>query len=83
MSSKARVRVESRRMSYHATDDDKRREGFSLIKKFKRECQMYGILPAIKEKQCYVRPCDKRRQKKQKKLLELKMAEQKGKDAST
>lgn len=69
---KALVRVEARRLPPYATQEDKDREGRSLINRFKRVCHENNILHQIKVHEYFIRPCDKRRQKKAQRLLAIR-----------
>jgi ribosomal protein S21 len=75
MSAATRVRVEARRLPPYASDDDRYREGLMLQKRFKRACNEFGISHMIKEKEYFIRPCDKRRQKKSRRLLAILRAQ--------
>ena len=68
------VRVESRRLAPHASWDEKWREFTSLLQRFKRVCHDANLAHIMKEKEFFVRACDKRRQKEQKKQLEIRRA---------
>ena len=70
MASKVLVRVEARRMPY-ASAEDNRRECQFLLKRLKRACQDYGISHLIKQKEYFVRPCDKRRTKEARRQLTI------------
>jgi ribosomal protein S21 len=70
--SKALVRVEARRLPPYATQEDRDREGRSLINRFKRVCHENNILHQIKVHEYFIRPCDKRRQKKAQRLLAIR-----------
>lgn len=69
---KALVRVEARRLPPYASQEDRDREGRSLINRFKRVCHENNILHQIKVHEYFVRPCDKRRQKKAQRMLAIR-----------
>lgn len=66
------IRVEARRLPAYASQDERDREGRSLINRFKRVCHENNILHQIKIKEHFVRPCDERRQKKAQRLLTIR-----------
>jgi ribosomal protein S21 len=66
MSNAVRVRVEAR-WPQHASDGDKKRIGYALIKAFKKVYDEAGIEHDYKEHRFYIKPSEKRRRKKRQK----------------
>lgn len=76
--SKVLVRVEARRLAPYASQDDRDREAKSLLNRFKRVCHENNILHQIKIHEYFIRPCDRRRQKKSQKTLAIRRQAQDG-----
>lgn len=64
----ARVRVEAKRLPSTASRRERDDNLQRLLKIFKRACEDYGIPAMMKEKESFVRECDKRRWKRVAKL---------------
>jgi ribosomal protein S21 len=61
---KARVRVEAKKLPPNASRQDREYQLVRLLRIFKRMCNEYGIPAAYKEHEFFVRKCDKRRRKR-------------------
>lgn len=72
MGSAVRVRVEAKKLPFNASYQEKEKEAEQLRKRFGRACYENNILHSIKKYASFIRPCDKRRMKKHKKLLAIK-----------
>lgn len=67
MASKARVRIDLKKGAY--VND-------VILRKFKKMCEDYKINQIYKEHEFFVRECDKRRRKKQKRKLTIESAKE-------
>jgi len=75
------VRVELKQY-YGSNRADRERAAISLLRQFKRAVNEAGVLHALKEKEFYEKPGDKRRRKRRYAELQRKYASQGGEDYS-